>query len=389
MKGGFYAQFRFAETPILRSTSAASESPRHPRVFPLTPAGQRTHNPRPFFAHKTSYGLDGMTTYQRHRRCYRAPLALASVLWMVCAGWSANSHNIFAEEIGRFPDAALRRERRGARSDSSQVSFSQSFDRVQLQIDEEILAPGEQPPPAASWPGSEAPAKLPREFKLSSHRSSCIAPPWIYGFMDSAGYVPHNDPDDPARHIGLGQPLVGTSWLNRPYYAAAMFGGMMADDAGIAELNNGFVAAVHLGYDFDHYYGGEVRIGGGQLGVADSFENYTDDLFMIDVRLLHYPWGDSLWRPYYSLGIGFAQHSLTDYFDDDYSQTLVNIPLGVGLKYQWTHCCAMRFDVTHNINIGSGVFDTMDNVSIMAGAEWHYGGQPKSYYPWNPSLQHH
>ncbi len=306
---------------------------------------------------------------------------------MALVGWSANSHYIVAEEVGRFPDAALRPERRGARSDGSQVSFSQSLDQAQFQIDEEILAPGEEPP-AASWPGSEAAAKSPQEFVLPTHSSSC-APPWIYGTMDSAGCVAHNDPDDPARHIGLGQPLVGTSWLNRPYYTAAMFGGMMADDAGIVGLNNGFVAAAHLGYDFDHYYGGELRIGSGQLGVANSVENYTDDLLMIDLRLLHYPWGDSLWRPYYSIGIGFAKHSLTDYYGDDYSQTLVNIPLSIGLKYQWTNCCAMRFDVTHNINIGSGVFDTMDNVSIMAGAEWHYGGRPKSYYPWNPSLQHH
>ena len=40
----------------------------------------------------------------------------------------------------------------------------------------------------------------------------------------------HGDPNDPYRHIGLGQPLIGTSWRNRPIYFGAFVGGIMMDD---------------------------------------------------------------------------------------------------------------------------------------------------------------
>ena len=38
------------------------------------------------------------------------------------------------------------------------------------------------------------------------------------------------DPNDPRRHIGIGQPLIGTSWRNRPIYFGSFVGGIMMDD---------------------------------------------------------------------------------------------------------------------------------------------------------------
>src|SRR6185436_11697473 len=40
----------------------------------------------------------------------------------------------------------------------------------------------------------------------------------------------HSDPNDPERHIGLGQPLMGTSWLNRPMFGGVFLGGVLMND---------------------------------------------------------------------------------------------------------------------------------------------------------------
>lgn len=227
------------------------------------------------------------------------------------------------------------------------------------------------------WPGAAEPHRVPH------------APPGLPTAAPGWGedWFVHSDPDDPARHIGLGQPLVGTSWLNRPHYTALLLGSMIADDLrGSAELHNGLFLGLHQGWDFDHYYGAELRLAGGNFDVFDSPTDSSAGITFADMHLLHYPWGDALWRPYYSVGLGLAYHHVRDNRGRVFDETLIHVPLGIGLKYQWKRHCAMRFDIKHNINLGGGGLDAMDHVSLSYGFEYRYGGRPKSYFPWNPSV---
>ena len=206
-------------------------------------------------------------------------------------------------------------------------------------------------------------------------------------FLFGENFAQHSNPDDPARHIGLGEPLFGTSWLNRPHYSALLVGSMIADDLrGNVELHNDLFASIHQGWDFDHYYGAECRLAGGSYDVYDSPPGVTDDIAFADASLLYYPWGDSLWRPYYSVGLGLAFHHARIDDTEVYDETLIHIPLGIGLKYQWKRHCAMRFDIKHNVSFGGGELHGMDHVSLALGFEYRYGGRPKSYFPWSPSI---
>src|SRR5439155_10987161 len=55
--------------------------------------------------------------------------------------------------------------------------------------------------------------------------SQRLAHPWF-----DEPWFAHGDPNDPQRHIGLGQPLSGTSWRNRPIFFGMFVGGVMMDD---------------------------------------------------------------------------------------------------------------------------------------------------------------
>jgi hypothetical protein len=198
----------------------------------------------------------------------------------------------------------------------------------------------------------------------------------------------HSDPDDPARHIGMGDPLYGTSWLNRPCFIGGMFGAMVADDpiSGLAELQDDGILSLHIGGDFDHYWGGEVRLAGGDFQLYDSPSDSSDGIYFADMRLLYYPWGDARWRPYYGFGFGTQRHDFTDNFDRDFNTMLLHFPLGIGVKYLCHPSCAVRLEATHNISFGGGGLDAMDHFTLTGGFEYHFGGRRKSYFPYSPSV---
>ena len=61
----------------------------------------------------------------------------------------------------------------------------------------------------------------------ANHRKTGISPNLPTRIFRSplfAGEATEPSPRYRIRHLGLGQPLTGTSWLNRPYYSGA-FGG--------------------------------------------------------------------------------------------------------------------------------------------------------------------
>jgi hypothetical protein len=67
---------------------------------------------------------------------------------------------------------------------------------------------------------------------------------------------------------------------------------------------------------------------------------------------------------------------------------LLQMPIGLGLKYRHTSRLAMRVDLIDNIGFSAGQLDTMHNWSLTAGIEARFGGgRKRNYWPWNPSRE--
>jgi hypothetical protein len=199
-------------------------------------------------------------------------------------------------------------------------------------------------------------------------------------------------PDAYGRHRGEGEPLMNASWLNRPYYAGFFLGALEGDTLIADEIDQsvGFLYGFRLGWDYDMYWGMETRLGFSELGLdfvnEPTIVGLSTDIVIWDASLVYYPWGDSRWRPYLSLGIGLVDFDFLDEVALRRSDAVVGIPLGVGLKYRHSDWITMRFDFADNIALGERAdYETMNNLSLGYGLEFRFGGSRTSYFPWNPS----
>ncbi|MBC8356467.1 MAG: hypothetical protein H8E66_31185 [Planctomycetes bacterium] len=198
----------------------------------------------------------------------------------------------------------------------------------------------------------------------------------------------HSDPNDSARSTGIGNPLKGTSWRNRPFHVGWMFGGLIGDTLiqGAIDQEDDLFGGYRLGWDFDHYWGTELRFAFAKPELIDvqgltSLPTGTDKFW--DLNLLYYPWGDAEWRPFASVGIGFASFRFEDANQVLVDDKLLTIPLGVGVKHYYRPWLALRTSVTDNLSIGSGALETMHNLSLSVGVEVHFGGPRKTYFPYH------
>ncbi len=203
----------------------------------------------------------------------------------------------------------------------------------------------------------------------------------------------HTDPNDPFRHVGVGRPLIGTSWLNRPWYVGAFIGGVLADDliGSRVETNNSYFLGGRLGWDFDHYWGLEGRYAFSNPMLTDGEGNTLSDPareYFVDVSLAYYPWGDSQWRPFFSGGLGFQTFRFRDDEGQRVSQSLLSMPLGMGLKFYHSPWHTLRLEAYDNIAFGDGRLRTMQNFTLAAGIEFRFGGRPTSYFPWHGGTSH-
>jgi hypothetical protein len=198
----------------------------------------------------------------------------------------------------------------------------------------------------------------------------------------------HTDPNDPYRHVGHGRPLIGTSWLNRPWFVGAFLGGLLADDliSDEVQTNNSFFIGGRLGWDFDHYWGleGRYAFSRPQLTGADG-DNLSGPAreYYVDVSLAYYPWGDSQWRPFLSFGLGLQTFRFRDGDDQQISQSLLSVPIGGGLKLFHSPTHTLRLEAYDNIAFGDGRLSGMSNFTLAVGAEFRFGGRPMSYFPWH------
>jgi hypothetical protein len=220
----------------------------------------------------------------------------------------------------------------------------------------------------------------PEQIGPGMHGHDSLVQPWFT----------HTDPNDPYRHIGLGRPLIGTSWLNRPWFVGGFLGGLLADDliSGEVESNNSFFLGGRVGWDFDHYWGMEGRYAFSRPQITDGEGNSLPDRsrdYFIDMSLAYYPWGDSQWRPFVSWGFGLQTFRFRDDSNEQVSQSLLSMPIGVGLKFYHSPWHTLRLDLYDNIAFGDGRLGTMQNFTLAAGVEFRFGGRPTSYFPWHGS----
>jgi hypothetical protein len=201
-------------------------------------------------------------------------------------------------------------------------------------------------------------------------------------------------PDHYPRALGPGEPLVGTSWQNRPFYVEGFAGTMIGDDAIKNSIGqeSGFFTGGRLGLDYDYYWGVESRLGIAWMSLFDKRNPLNDlgngDIVEWDMALLYYPWGDSKWRPFLLLGTGISQFDTFGGNARGYSATLFEFPFGAGIKFHFNEWLAWRFEVMDNLCFGDGTLDTMNNISFTAGLEYHFGGRRRNYWPWNPDPKH-
>lgn len=203
------------------------------------------------------------------------------------------------------------------------------------------------------------------------------------------------------RYLGPGQPMLRESWSFRPLSAGPFVGyisgGELIDDW--VGQGSGWTAGMRLGWDFDPYWGCETRFAFASVEVTDSARAISlgvtrfgpeprrdNEMFFWDVDMLYYPWGDSRWRPYLSLGLGLATVEFADRFGNVWDDALFALPLGMGMKCQVNEFLAFRLDLADHIVFGGGdTIETFGNFTLTGGVECRFGGHRRAYWPWNPS----
>ncbi|MFO0885623.1 MAG: outer membrane beta-barrel protein [Pirellulales bacterium] len=200
----------------------------------------------------------------------------------------------------------------------------------------------------------------------------------------------HTDRNDPHRHLGIGDPLQGTSWLNRPLSIGLFAGGIFNSNLinGHVLQNNTSLVGARLGWDFDHYWGTEIRYAFANPNITDTSHVSLGDSnnYLVDLSLMYYPLGDTRWRPFAQFGLGQARFSFKDDLGNSVDNSLFGMPIGVGLKYYASPTFAGRVEFMDNIAFGTGNLATQNNFSLSMGFEYRFGGKRPMYYPWHGGM---
>lgn len=201
---------------------------------------------------------------------------------------------------------------------------------------------------------------------------------WCRAFFDALRFRSSNRH---GRASGHGQPLRGTSWLNRPYSFGLETGGfvMTKSVSSNNSRNNDVLLAAQLGWDFDDYWGTQFRVAWTTpefYSTVPSTSTPSNNLLLYDLSLLYYPWGDSRVRPYYRFGVGLTDIDFITPFGVREDNTLFTTPVGLGIKYQTRRWVALRAEAMNYIAWGQNSARGMQNFTLTFGLEWRYGGRP-------------
>jgi hypothetical protein len=192
------------------------------------------------------------------------------------------------------------------------------------------------------------------------------------------------------RSVGWGGPLIGTSWLNRPFYVGADVGNMWmlrsVEDSVGRDVD--LFSGIFIGADWDHYWGTELafhwatpELTNGSAPDSPSIHSW----FWWNYSLMYYPWGDAQVRPYWRWGIG---NTRVDFPLDDgtrHGEWLFTFPIGVGIKWPIRPWLAARTELTDYIAFDGSDVLTQNNLTLTFGLECRFGAHPRSYWPWHPS----
>ncbi|MEQ8787784.1 MAG: outer membrane beta-barrel protein [Pirellulaceae bacterium] len=267
----------------------------------------------------------------------------------------------------------------------------ESLDLAPLPLDDD-WRPGEAFEPGRIEAGPYEPGPLESMHGESCQCGQCVGPRFFL-----PGVVPRMfswwKPVGDGRHRGIGDPLIGTSWLNRPYsvgvFTGGIFGGTLVP--GNIDQRGGLLTGFRIGVDMNHYAGFETRVGFSRtdsLFLTNGGTSTVDDA-LLDANLLYYPLGDSHWRPFASIGLGAHRY---EYYDTQYQKTvdtLMQMPIGLGVKYHLHNWMSVRFEVHDNLSFGQRDLATMNNFSVTGGVEMRFGGRRTTYFPFDPSVAPH
>lgn len=239
------------------------------------------------------------------------------------------------------------------------------------------------------------------EYEYYEEEAFETAPPGAFALRGMRRWFQHtpffghgiDDPRDPRRHFGVGVPLEGTSWRNRPWHVGLLIGFLDGGEVanGTVLQDSGMMWGLRFGNDFDHYWGWELRVATSQndLNRIDTGvplpQNGRNSYY--DINILYYPLGDTRWRPYISVGVGAATHGFADLHGHSYDETTASLPVGLGVKYFVRPGWSIRADFTNNISFGTTNAPGTDNISLTVGLDLHFGGRRRVYFPWDSSFQ--
>ena len=154
----------------------------------------------------------------------------------------------------------------------------------------------------------------------------------------------------------------------------------------LVEQEPSLVTGLRAGWDVSSFWGLEARLGFADPKLHDipTGHDFDEGNFVNwDVDVLYYPWGDTRLRPYFLLGLGMVKYDFTDTTGRAYSDDVVSLPLGAGVKYRCTPSLAARFDLVDTIGIAGDTVGTLNNLTFTFGLEYRFGGQRATYYPWD------
>jgi hypothetical protein len=228
-----------------------------------------------------------------------------------------------------------------------------------------VVAGTEGGPKQAAWPTANS-AQQP-SFQRAIWR-------WVpQGMIPFGPRTPDSEKD-----LGIGLPLVGGGWRSQPF-SITTFSGVTDGGALIpGHLNQqpSFYGGLNLGWDYDHHWGIEKRLGFGALNLTNGQHQPipTTGLSVTgEYRLMYYPLGDARWRPFLTAGVGWSDY----YFQDDrganHLDTLGMIPFGAGLKYLCTDRFAVRVDLIDEMTFGGGALSNFHYAALTVGLEFRYG----------------
>jgi len=222
-----------------------------------------------------------------------------------------------------------------------------------------------------------------------AHSFHCIQQGWEYVRVEYVSHTLNHSTWSP-RFTGQGNPLIGTSWQNRPlhvgWFIETIFAHVIV--SGQVGQDNDFFGGYRVGWDLDPYWGTEWRLGWGSPDLdypQTPNATRTGRVLITDLSALYYPWGDSQIRPFVQLGIGLTEIDFHDAVGVRRKEGLITMPFGVGVKHYFRRWLSWRVDLVDNLAFGRATANTMHSVSLTFAVEMHLGVRPKSYWPWQPS----